>query len=475
MSEPERRSRLRLLAGFALSLALLAAPAVETGEPGATSASEQPNILLVILDDVGVDLIRSYSGSAAGCCTPSLDRLAERGVLFENAWSDPVCSPTRAQILTGRHGFRTGVGTWVSANSPGRIEGLPKAETTIAEVLSAAGYSTALLGKWHLASGNEPADDPLAHGFDWFDGSIAGNLDPEGPCPGCPPGCREGGLGYYRWVRSLNGVETCDTRYATRATVDDGLAALVGASTSEPWFAVTSFNAPHAPFHEPPASLCPGQGTCACTGAMRTDPQKGRAALEAADRELRRLVLGLLETSTRPFYLIVVGDNGTASSVVREGPGLCGDPSRSKGTLYQGGVHVPLLVWSPGIQSRRVDALVGVTDLFATVAELAGVTAAAEDSISLVPYIDGFTGSLRSTVFAEKFFPNGLPFAPTIHERAVRDDRFKLIRRLQQSDELFDLSNDPCELENLFPPMPGSQAEAAWQTLDAELGRLGVG
>jgi arylsulfatase A-like enzyme len=463
--------RRRLLGAALLTLAL---PQLGARSSGGLAEAERPNILLVVVDDLGVDLLRPYSGASAETCTPTLSFIAERGILFENAWADPVCSPTRAQILTGRHGFRTGVGTWVSERLPSHFEGLPPTETTIAETLAGAGYSTGLIGKWHLASGNAPADDPLAHGFGWFSGSIPGVLDPEVLCPTCPPGCRQGGLGYFRWVRSLNGAESCDTRYATSATVSDALGAIGGGAMPEPWFAVVSFNALHSPFHVPPSPLCIGAGGCSCSAPLTSAARQGRAALEAADKELRRLVVNLREASEQPLWVLVVGDNGTPAPVATGPPGSCSDPSRSKGTLYQGGLHVPMLVWTPGLEARRVDALVSATDLFATIAELAGVTAAAEDSVSLVPYLEGFEGSLRSTVFAETFIPNGLPFSPAVHERAVRDDRFKLIRRTAAVDELYDLTADPCEASDLFPPQPGSEAEAAWRSLEAELEGLGV-
>lgn len=466
----------RLLILPVLSLSLLQ-PALSSDRPAPSAeTAATPNILVVVLDDVGVDLVAAYgSGSGQTACTPSLNFLAERGLMFSNVWADPLCSPTRAQMLTGRHGFRTGVGTFVNGNSSEHFEGLPAAETTIAEMLSDVGYSTALFGKWHLATGNVDPADPLRHGFERFEGSIPGTLDPEKLCPTCPPGCQSGGLGYDRWVKSLNGLESCDTRYATTANVDDALVSVGGDALPEPWFVVTSFNAIHSPFHIPPESLCLGKPNCACEGPMASATAKALAALEAADRELRRLVVTLRDSNELPIWLFLVGDNGTPRPVANGNPGGCFDPQRSKGTVYQGGVHVPLMVWSPGIEAGRIDSLVAATDLFATIAELAGVAVEAEDSVSLVPYLEGFTGSLRSTIYAERFEPNGLPFAPDLHDRAIRDGRFKLIRRQQDPDELFDLEIDPCESQDLFPPPAGSAAESAWQQLDAELTEMGVG
>jgi arylsulfatase A-like enzyme len=477
-----RRGWRLVAAGLLLVPIQLTDPLGRREASAAPGNAEVPNILLVVLDDVGINLIGTYAGgSAEPACTPTLDWIADRGVRFDNAWASPVCSATRAQILTGRYGFRTGVGAAIGLG-PERYEGLPSTEVTIAEELAAAGYSTGLFGKWHLATGNADPADPLTQGFDWFEGSIPGSLSrqvhflPFGQfCPTCPPGCESGTLGYYKWINSLNGVESCDTRYATSATVSDGLASIGGADLPEPWFVAASFNAIHTPFHIPPASLCPGGPECVCSGPLSNASLKARATLEAADRELRRLVLNLWERSQRPLYVLVIGDNGTDAPVAGGHLGGCSDPKRSKGTLYQGGLHVPLMIWTPGIVPRRVSGLVVATDLYATIAELAGVATSAEDSVSLVPYLEGATGSLRSTVYAETFLPNGLPFAPTTHQRAVRNDGFKLIRRTAATDELYELTSDPCEASDLFPPAPGSEAESAWQILDTELQLLGVG
>jgi len=437
---------------------------------------ERPNIAVVVLDDVGVDLLAAYGeGPEPKACTPGLDALAAGGLVFRNAWADPTCSPTRAQILTGRHAFRTGIGGPVNGTNPPSYAGLSYAENTIAEALGRRGYSTAFFGKWHLATQDLDPGDPLRHGFQWFEGGIKGQLAPEGggACPTCPAGCQTGELGYYRWVKSTNGIETCDTRYATTATVDDALGAV--GLVAEPWFIDVSFHAIHSPYHVPPSELCPGGQTCTCTGTIETIREKANAALEAVDRELERLITTLKAASSRPLIVFVLGDNGTPSEIAAGELGGCFDPQRSKGTLYEGGVNVPLIVWGDGVVPGEVGGLVCATDLFATVAELGGSPARAEDSVSLVRYFDGRRGAVRSTVYAERFTPNGLPFAPTSHQRAIRNRRFKLIRATGASDELYDLVNDPCETQNLFPSEPGSAAGKAWAELDAELGALGVG
>ncbi len=448
-------------------------PRTRSGSAGAAPAAtaplpDRPNILLIVLDDVGVDLLDAYAESTAvRPCTPTIVALAASGVLFRNAWGSPTWSPTRAQILTGRHGFRTGNGVGING-FPQNVAGLPRAEVTLAEALLPQGYSTGVFGKWHLARGNFNPAEPLAQGFQWFEGSIDGTLlKGEGTCPSCPPGCSSTTLNYYRWVRSVNGVEVCDGRYATTANVDDALS-VTGTVLPEPWFLTMAFNAAHSPFHNPPQALCPGAG-CVCAGPLATDAERAKASLEVADVEIGRLIATLHARSALPLMVFLIGDNGTAQPVAEATPGGCFDPARSKGTMYEGGINVPLIVSGPGVVPGEVGALVCATDLFSTVAQLARSPLRPADSVSLVPYLRGFRGELRACVFAEQFVPNGLPYAPTGFERAMRNARYKLIRRSNRPDELYDLLLDPCEKASLFPPAPGTPAAAAWQYLDAQL------
>lgn len=469
------------LVAAALSLVLAPMGASQGRRPTAEPVpAGKPNLLLVVLDDVGVDLVSAY-GEPSAACTPMIDALAAGGLLFRHAWANPHCSATRAQLMTGRHGFRTGVGTAINQGGAATETGLQHSETTLAEALAAQGYATAAFGKWHLGPAQLDPTDPLQQGFAWYEGSVAGTLDPEtttgtSGCPSCPLGCREGALGYHRWVKSTNGIETCETRYATSVNVDDALAVLAG-GLAEPWFLYVAFNAPHSPYHQPPAALCPGLASCACDGEVLGSTAQAKAMLEAADVELGRLIAGVGSLARGPLTVVVVGDNGTPSDVAQGPPGGCFDPQRSKGTVYQGGVHVPMVVAGAGVRIGEVEDPVGVIDLFATLLELGGGTSVAEDSISLVPYLHGTQGSLplRDFVYAEGFGPNGLPFAPTKHQRAIHDGRFKLIRRTGLSDQLFDLEADPCESVDLYPPDPGSPAAQAYHALDLALADLGVG
>ena len=163
----------------AVSITLVCALTFVWLASGAALAGQ--NVLLVIADDYGADAMGLYS-SAETAPTPTLDALAATGVRFTNCWANPVCSPTRASILTGRHAFRTGVG------APGHVIGLN--EFTVAQALGDAGYGTACIGKWHLSDDtNGGADNPNLMGFDHYSGNTGGALG-----------------NYYRWDKTVNGV-----------------------------------------------------------------------------------------------------------------------------------------------------------------------------------------------------------------------------------------------------------------------------
>lgn len=411
--------------------------------------SSGPNLVVIVADDLGVDLVGAYAEGADPPCTPQVDALAAQGMLFRNAWSSPLCSPTRATLLTGRYGFRTGIGTIVANDE----SGLALDELTLPEALD--GYATTCVGKWHLA-GNLGPDHPNQSGFDHFAGILAGAVP-----------------SYTQWVELVDGTPAPTTEYATTRIADRAIAALQ--SMPEPWLLVASFNAPHVPYHEPPASVCDAPACpetwCGALPANPTNLELGKAMIEALDAEVGRL-LAEVDARDPDAWVVFVGDNGSARD-------LCEPPFaalHAKGTLYEGGVNVPLLVRGPGVPpSSECAALVSTTDLFGTLTELASRPAASEDSVSFVPCLANPALAVRATVYAE-LFPDNHAGAPPLagHERAVRETRYKLIRRDGEPDELYDLDDDPFERTNLLPDL-SPQEQDAYDALAAELDALGVG
>jgi arylsulfatase A-like enzyme len=416
------------------------------GDADTTAGGGPRNVVLILADDFGVDMVGAYNEGANPPCTPVIDDLAQTGMLFRNAWANPVCSPTRGTVLTGRYPFRHGYGTpGGGMNSPGLL----LSETIIPEVLTA--YSSAALGKWHLA-GNQGNDHPNDSGFWRYAGPIGGGVG-----------------NYSSWGKTIDGITNTVTTYATSDTADEAI--LAAQTLPEPFFLYVNFNAPHSPWHEPPSALCdPEYCFCDSLPANPSNREMGKAMVEAMDREMGRMLEGIRAVDPDPL-IIFVGDNGTPGQLT-EAPFIS---NRSKGSVYEGGLNVPLIVNGPGVVQGECAAIVSISDFHATIAEWAGETSTAEDSVSMVPYFSNpGLPSIRSAVYGEKFEPNG--FGPyTDHQRAARNDQYKLIRRLGSADEFYDLTADQWEASDLFPTLViGSDAHDNYLALVQVLVDLGT-
>ena len=401
---------------------------------------ERTNILLIMSDDLGVAASSCYDqGSVAP--TPNIDSLCDQGIVFRNAWAYPVCSPTRASFITGRYAFRHGV------SEVGGV--LDVAEPSVARALAedpSLGYASASIGKWHVGGGNQGA---VVYGFDYFAGRS------------------RGGLGnYFSWEKSVNGTLEQVDNYATSENVDDALE-WIGNRGGQPWFLWLAFNAPHTPFHLPPEELH--------SASLSGDAQDIRdhprtyydAAIEAMDTEIGRLLSSMDSDVLAKTTIIYVGDNGSPARV---------SPidGQSKGWLRQGGIHVPLVIAGAKVVSggREVDSIVDITDLYATVLELAGADVVATtpqgftiDSVSLLPYLENPSQTdLRPWVLSEQSGGN-VDRAGT----AIRDVRYKMIRLNSADDEFYDLLTDPTESSNLLDGVLTSAQESALDDLNTTL------
>jgi arylsulfatase A-like enzyme len=441
------RAGLLLVALFSLTPFALtqSGPAV----PG--DGAPPPNVLLLIADDMGVDMVGAYDEHPDPARTPRLDALAAQGVLFRNAYTDPSCSPSRASLLTGRHCRRTGFG-W-GTNWYTEATELPLSETTIAEALPPA-YRSAAVGKWHLGSKKLSAElHANLQGFDHFRGFT-----------GLLPGFISDA--YYDWVKVEDGVTSQCLTYATTEVVDDALE-LIGSFGTDPWFVWASFPAPHAPFHKPPANLHTYNLPANIQSSI---PVHVKATVEAMDTEIGRLLDTLGPAVLANTIVIFVGDNGTDKPATT----APFDPNKAKNTVYEGGINVPLIISGPGVVAGECGALVGSTDVFGTIMELAGSAATADDSVSLVPYLSQpALPSLRETVYVERFRPNGLG-AYSFRDRAVRDERYKLIwsytfSSLPTTQKFFDLQADPFETTDLLLGTLSLDQQVAYDALVAVL------
>ena len=247
------------------------------------------------------------------------------------------------------------------------------------------------------------------------------------------------------------------TTYATTDIVNDAVSWIqTQTAANKPWFAWVAFNAPHTPFHLPtPTTLCPNYASLSGTTAdINANPHTYyNAAVEAMDTEIGRLLASVnLATTT----VIFIGDNGTPAQALQT-PFPSG---RGKDTLYEGGIRVPMIIRGPDIiaPGRTSGVLTHVVDLYSTILDLAGITAPAGvmlDSQSLLPVLKSQEVT-RARLYSEQFDSS----APTTGGRAIRDDRYKLIRNRSGTDLFYDLQADPYEAINLLAGGIGAMTAA---------------
>jgi arylsulfatase A-like enzyme len=298
-------------------------------------------ITIILMDDLGYELLDLAS-------TPNFDALVAGGLNFTRAWVCPVCSPTRAAILTGLYPTRTGMGTNMAWGEFGD-HSLSLGHTTFAELLPEPVHA---FGKWHVSYRHT---DPNTQGFDHYAGSLF-NLTGTG-------------TGYYDWLQTVDGVTSNQTTYCTTATTDFAMNSAAGVR-------FIAYHAAHTPYDSPP-------------GGTATKPLgKALEMVEFLDQDIGRLLQNYYG------YVFILSDNGTA---FRFGGG--------KGSLMESGIRVPFIVNGPGITPGTTDELIHGVDIFATLAEMRGVPHNSPDSLSFLSVMQGGKG-LRSYNYSEFFKPN---------------------------------------------------------------------
>lgn len=424
----------------------------------AVSSLAQRNVILIIADDLGTDYLGFYEDHQDTAPVPNIRKLLSRGVRFTNAWSNPVCSATRAGILTGRYSFRTGVGAVVD----GGFDVLDIDEWTIPKMLNLYapnGISSANIGKWHLHNPT-PASNlnlPGVMGYDYYSGNFIGQL-----------------ASYTNWSKVTNGVSATVSTYATTETVNDALAWMDG-QNNKPFFLWLAFNAPHAPYHLPPADLHTYSNLSGTQQDIMMNPKPYfKASLEALDHEIGRLFEYLTLTNQLDSTDIVfIGDNGNTRQTAQ-----ISNLNRAKGTIYQYGIHVPFLIAGPSVVNpgRVSDALVNTTDLFATVLELFGFADwqtqipanVSVDSKSILPILQNQTAAIRPWVFSEIF--NTPPDADD--GKTMRNKDYKLLKFDDGNEAFYQLSLDPTEGNDLLTATLSAEALTNYQYLCTEMTNL---
>jgi arylsulfatase A-like enzyme len=413
-------------------LTVLFAPHISAAEP-------KPNIIMILADDLGwADL--GHDGSQID--TPNLDRLAREGVkLTHYRSSAPMCSPTRAALLTGRYPHSVGVPELASPDVRGNVPilALDHAAITIPEALKPAGYRSSLVGKWHLGHARE--NWPRTHGFDFFWGSLIGTprywdvketYDNETPVD-------VAGRGYYTDQLATKAVEFIHR----------------DAATGKPFFLYLAFNAPHYPL-EAPAELVykyrrrfPDRGLFAIYAAM----------VERLDTGIGRVLAALDELKLAQNTLLVfTSDNGPSAepySFGPEGADISNGPHRGhKFGTTEGGLRVPFLARWPGqIPAGTVRSGVAITmDLLPTFLAAAGVTPAASHEIH--------GQSLLSLFRGEPYARTGALHWENQQNYAVHDGDWKLVKRgWENQARLYRPAEDLGEDHNLAEKFPAKVAE----------------
>lgn len=399
-----------------------------------TITATKPNILLIIADDLGKDAITGYDEGTTKPNTPTLDSIRMSGLTFDNFWVYPTCSPTRASIITGKYGYRTEVKK--------ASEVLSSDEIVLQQYINDKtnnAYSTAIVGKWHL-SGNKSNTNPEDFGIDYYEGLIKGAAED-----------------YYSWTKTSNGSTNTETEYIT--TKFTNLAIEWVQEQDKPWFLWQAYTAPHTPFHAPPAGTH-SQGTLAPYQEGDEPLPYYHAAIESMDYEIGRLLNSMTATDKENLIILFIGDNGSPNQVAQS-------PYSSrtvKGTVYQGGINTPLFIAGKGVTRRGRDAnLVNSTDLFATIASLAGATTnAIYDSKSIVELL---TTDKKTRDFQYSELRNN----DGSEVWTIRNMSYKLIVNSNDDDQLYDLRTDPYEKINLLNNSLDAEATMAKELLEAEL------
>ncbi len=414
------------------------------------SSGDPPNILFVLADDLGAEASRLYpalAGDSGQVATPNLEALAAAGIVFDNAWANPVCTPTRGTLISGEYGHRTDV-----TNNGDVLD--PATTTSIFEYLtsgSPANYAMAVFGKWHLG------DNVRAHGVPVFKGFLGGLIND-----------------YFNWTyEDVDGNPTNTTTYATTALTDFTIEFIQNhrqTNPSDPWFVFLSYNAPHSVqplpnigFQVPPDELHSVNLGNLQPGDIATSVPVYQAMIQAMDTEIGRLLdaIGAPGTPERDNTIVIfMGDNGTPRAVKDSNTGLRG----AKANVQEGGVRVPLVVSGAGVTRRnaREDAVIVAADLYATIAELSGIAVSQiHDSWSFVPLLTG-AGAVNGREYG---------FAERCNNRTrytIRDARYKLTFD-NGTWEMYDLVDDLLETSNLYND-PGFAVPQS--VLEAELNAL---
>jgi arylsulfatase A-like enzyme len=413
-------------------------------------AAEKPNIVHIIADDLGWKDV-GFNG-CTDIKTPHLDKLAAEGAKLTQFYVQPMCTPTRAALLTGRYPFRYGLQTAVIPSVS--AYGLDTAEWLMPQCLKEAGYKTAIIGKWHLGHADKKWW-PRQRGFDYQYGAMIGELD-------YFTHEEHHVLDWYRDNKPLR-----EKGYTTQLIGNEAVRLIEKHDTSAPLYLYLAFNAPHTPYQAPQEYIDRYKHI--------QDPTRRIYAgmVACLDDEIGRVVAALDKKGMRDNTLILFhSDNGGTKNAMFAG--VMADMSKikipcdngpyrdGKGSLFEGATRVCALANWPGhIKAQTVDGLIHAVDIYPTLAALAGASIAKCKPLDGVNVWDTIAEGKPSP--RSEFVYNLEPF-----RAALRQGDWKIIWRnmLPSSVDLYDLSKDPSEQNNLAAAHPDKVA-AMQQRLDA--------
>lgn len=418
------------------------------------STKKQPNFVFILIDDLGwADVKCNYPESFYD--TPNIDRLAENGVRFTQAYSaNPVCSPTRAALMTGKHPSRVNITDWIPGDDPknrmllgpqDRNE-LALEEITIAEKLKEKGYKTGFIGKWHLG------DEGFFPENQGFDINIGGHEK------GSPPG------GYYSPYKNPKLTDGPEGEYLTDRLTDESIR-FISQNKNGPFFLYLAYYTVHTPIQAAKKHIekyelkreqlgldsiphkTEGEGY---TKLVQEDAAYA-SMVAAMDENVGRIAEALKEQGLdKNTWIIFTSDNGGLSTLRRKNAPTNNGPLRAgKGWCYEGGIRVPLIIAGPGVSEKgKVTEQSAVSmDFFTTILSLAGIQHEKNDGENLIPVLAENKPLNRDELLWHFPHYHGSGWKPG---SALRKGDWKLVMHYEENKtELFNLAEDPGETTDL--------------------------
>ena len=405
-------------------------------------AASKPNIVHIVADDLGWKDV-GFNG-CADIKTPNLDKLAAEGAKFTQFYVQPMCTPTRACLMTGRYPFRYGLQTIVIPTAA--AYGLDTSEWLMPQCLSEAGYKTAIIGKWHLGHADEKYW-PKQRGFDYQYGAMIGELDY----------FTHDEHGVLDWFRDNQRVR--EKGYTTTLLGDDAVKYIDAQDPGKPFYLYLAFNAPHTPYQAPKEYIDKYAGIA--------DPTRRTYAgmVDCLDENIGKVVAALERKGLRNNTLILFhSDNGGTRNKMFTGqmadvskitlPCDNGPYRDGKGSLFEGGCRVCACASWPGhIKPQTVDGLIHAVDIYPTLAALAGASTARCKPLDGMNVWDTIAEGMPSP--RTELIYNVEPF-----RGGIRQGDWKLIWRtlIPTSVDLYNLAQDPYEKTNLAASHPDKVA-----------------